>query len=108
MKECRLTTYSLFIEVEYPRSTLTRWVSGKSRIPVEAALTLVQQLMTYADSISSSSALKELHTLAHAQHAEDVSASRLHQELRARRIPIRRTLEALRAANILPSETSVS
>ena len=108
LKECRLTVYSLFIEVEYPRATLTRWVNGKSPIPVDAALTLVQQLTSYADSISSSPALKELHALIQAQCAEDQSASRLREELRARRIPIRRTLEALRAANMLPSESSVS
>jgi len=107
MKGCHLSVYALFVDLEFPRSTLTRWVSGKSRIPVDAALTLVEALREYADRVSNSSALRELDAIVCAERVADSGASKLRAELRARRVPIRRTLEALRAVSLLPSETSV-
>jgi hypothetical protein len=107
MRECHLSGYSLFLGAEFPRATLMRWLSGESRIPVDAAQTLVASLTSHAETISKSSAIKELQALLNLHCVHDVSASRLHLELRARRIPIRRTLEALRAANVLPPGPSV-
>jgi hypothetical protein len=107
MRECHLSGYSLFLEAEFPRATLMRWLNGKSRIPVAAAQTLVASLRIRAEQISNSSALEELQALLNAQRVDDVDAARLHFELRARHIPVRRTLEALRAANLLPPGPSV-
>lgn len=99
--ECGFSSYSLYLEVDYPRSTLMRWLAGKTRIPSDAALTLVKGLVARIERASSSSALGELNVLLQAQFA-DPGVSMLQTELRARRIPIQPTLDALRAAKLLP------
>ena len=101
MKECGFSSYSLYLEVDYPRSTLMRWLAGKTRIPSDAALKLVRGLVARIERVSSGSTLGELHMLIEGQFA-DSGVSMLQTELRARRIPIQPTLDALRAAKLLP------
>lgn len=101
MDECGLSSYSLYLEVDYPRSTLTRWLTGKTRIPSDAAMKLVKILEARIERLSSSWTLRKLHELLQVQFA-DSGISMLQAELRARRIPIQPTLDALRAAKVLP------
>lgn len=105
MTECGFSSYSLYLEVDYPRSTLMRWLAGKTRIPSDAASSLVNGLVARIERVSSSSTLAELHMLLQAQCA-DSGVSMLQTELRARRIPIQPTLDALRAAKLLPPSST--
>lgn len=103
MRECGLSSYSLYLEVDYPRSTLMRWLAGKTRIPKYAAMSLVKGLVARVERALNSSMLADLQMLLQAAHFADPGVSLLQTELRARGIPIQRTLDALRAARLLPS-----
>lgn len=105
MCECGFSPYALYLEVDYPRSTLMRWLAGKTRIPGDAARSLVRGLEARIERASCRSTLAELHTLLQEQFA-DPGVSMLRTELRARGIPIQPTLEALRAANLLPPSST--
>ncbi len=105
MCECGFSPYALYLEVDYPRSTLMRWLAGKTRIPGDAARSLVKELEARIERASCSSTLAELHMLVQAQCA-DLGVSMLRSELRARRIPIQPTLDALRAAKLLPPSST--
>lgn len=105
MCECGFSSYSLYLEVDFPRSTLMRWLAGKTRIPSDAAWSLVKGLKARIERASCSSTLAELHMLLQAQFA-DPGVSMLRTELRARGIPIQPTLDALRAAKLLPPSST--
>lgn len=108
MKECRLpSVYALLIhsDSDYARSTLKRWLSGEARIPVEGARRLIEALLAYAARLSASPLLQELDNLVSVESHEP-SDERLRAELRARRVPVSRTLAALRAVSLLPPEAN--
>lgn len=108
IRECRLSVYALFLDLDYPGSTLRRWLTGTVCIPAESARNLVNVLIEHSSRLADSAGLRELQLLADSVQAEDPGTARLRAELRARRVPVRRTIEALQAANLLPSETSAS
>lgn len=103
MRECGFSAYSLYLDVSYPRSTLMRWLAGNTRIPNDAASSLVKGLAARIERVLSSSTLAELQMLLQTAQFADPGVSLLQTELRARGIPIQRTLDALRAARLLPS-----
>ena len=103
MDECRLpSVYSLFLHVNFPRATLHRWLSGRARIPITAARDLLDELGQHAAKWHRSEAIQQLDYLIRAEAPEHSNAARLRAELRARGLPVARTIEALRAANLLP------
>ena len=107
MKECRLpSVYALFLYTDFPLSTIKRWLSGQVRIPVEGAQRLIEALIEYAAQLSTNESLHELDALVRAECEVQSDEARLRAELRARRVPISRTLEALRAASLLPPEAN--
>jgi len=107
MKECRLPSiYALCLHSDYSRSTLKRWLSGQVRIPLADARRLLETLVEYAAQLSASAALHELEELVRAETIEQSDEARLRAELRVRRVPVSRTLAALRAASLLPPEKS--
>lgn len=75
-------------------------------MPISVAETLLEALVSYAERVSSNSKLHDLREILHSQPKNENGISLLEAELRARRIPIRATLDALRAANLLPPNTS--
>jgi len=109
MKECRLpSVYALFLhsDTDYARSTLKRWLRGEGRIPVDAARRLIEALLEYAAQLSTSALIQQLDDLVRAESHEQSDEARLRAELRARRVPVSRTLAALRAVSLLPPEAN--
>jgi hypothetical protein len=108
-KECRLpSVYALFLHTDsgYARSTLKRWLRGEGRIPVDGARRLIEALLDYAAQLSTSALIQELDNLVRAESHEQSDETRLRAELRARRVPVSRTLAALRAVSLLPPEAN--
>jgi len=105
MKECSLhSVYALFLQADFPRATLHRWLSGRVRIPLAAARALIEALLEHATKWKSNASLQQLEDLIRGEIADDSAATRLCTELRVRGIPIGRTIEALRAVNLLPPD----
>ncbi len=99
MVERRISSvYSLFLSADLPRSTLHRWLAGRGRIPVSRAFELLDALLSCGEGGAPARAIRDL--LEAASTNESIE-QRLRAELRARRVPISRTLDALRAANVL-------
>ena len=105
MAECRLPSiYSISVHViDIPRSSLQRWLTGQSRIPVSAASDLLQAIVDYAERLQANPLILELEELVRADTSESAVLARLRAELRARRVPVRRTIDALRALDLLPN-----
>ena len=102
MNECGLpSVYALFLEVDLPRATLHRWLSGRVRIPVAGAQTLTAALLEHAKRWENNASLRELHDLVSSVSLQQAGLGRLHAEFRVRGIPIGRAMEALRAANLI-------
>ncbi len=87
--------YELYLLVEIPRATLQRWFTGRVRIPVAAARKMAEAL---AAELRSDEPLQALEQLVNQEQA-DPWAARLRFELRVRRVPVRRALDAIRATN---------
>ena len=106
MEECALlSVYSLYLQVDdVSRATLYRWLSGRVRISIMGAHALVNAL---AECGEGSTLIRALRDLLDAASAAVSSQERLRLELRARRLPISRTIAAVRAARLLPAEGAV-
>ncbi len=94
------SVYSVYLATDLSRATVERWLSARVRIPVSGAQRLIEVIAVHPGGVTSLAALRDLaagdtHTLT----PEDL----LRAELRARRVPVRRALAALRAANLLPT-----
>ena len=100
MRHCGFrSVYSLYLATDLPRATVDRWLSGRVRIPISGAKQLIDLLLDYRDDVPALLLLKR-----HVADAERVLTpeERLRAELTARRVPVQRTLAALRAVNLFP------
>ncbi len=94
------SVYSLYLATDFSRATVERWLSARVRIPVSGAHSLVEVLADHSGGVTSLEALRELV----AGDMRNITPEELlRSELRARRVPVRRALAALRAANLLPT-----
>lgn len=97
------SAYSLFLQLDYSRATVHRWLSGATRIPVAAVRDIVAALQDQAARQKASSTTLVLSALADQYSADAESIElQIRRELRSRGVRIEKTIEALRAANILP------
>ncbi len=96
MKERGLSIYALYLTTDLCKATVYRWFSGTSVVSVDGAYELLHTL----SSDSSSQYLDEAAAVLEREASRIVGAERLLNELKARKLPRRRTLEALRAAGI--------
>jgi hypothetical protein len=107
MNECGMpSVYALFLQVDLPRATLHRWLSGRVRVPVAGAQALTAALLEHAKRWENNASLRELHDLVSNASLHQSELGRLHAELRMRGIPIGRAMEALRAANLIQPGSS--
>jgi hypothetical protein len=88
------------LATDLSRATVERWLSARVRIPVSGAHRLIEVIAVHPGGVTSLAALRELATADTHQLTPEYL---LRAELRARRVPVRRALAALRAANLLPT-----
>lgn len=91
-----MTVYGLFLLTDLSKATIYRWFNGVSRIEVGQA----HQILKAIAGERSCPFLDEAVQLLLREQARDPVAQRLLVELKVRRLPRRRTLDALRAAGI--------
>jgi hypothetical protein len=95
------STYELYLLVDVPRATLHRWLTGRVRVPVSRSREIVEALGLRAES---EEPLKAFDRVLLTERDSTSWNARLRAELRARGVPIKRALDALRAANAVPAE----
>jgi hypothetical protein len=107
MADCGLSSiYRLYLLTDLSRPTVYRWLGGKTCIPLSGARKIVKALAGWSNRCG---ALRsELAALLASAQTVDSPEVTISTELRARGIPVRRTLDALRAANILPLKGSAA
>ncbi len=90
------SVYRLYLLTDFNKATIYRWFSGTVRIPVYGAEHLLDVLAGegHSKSIARAAAL-----LTKERDSESFE-KRLLGELKARKLPLRRTIEALRAAGV--------
>lgn len=93
--------YALYLEGEIPRSNLYRWLRGEATIPTAGAHSMISVLESRAARDETLAALRDL--LRRGRDKVDAEA-RILTEFRVRRVPLRRAMEALRAACILEGD----
>jgi hypothetical protein len=91
--------YGFYLETDLSRATLERWMSARVRIPVAGAQYLISTISKHSPTSSVLRALQDVISIAADEASQE---DLLRAELRARRVPVQRTLAALRAANVLP------
>lgn len=96
MKDRGLSVYGLYLLTDLSKATVYRWFSGVCRIEVDGASHLLKALA----SEGRSSSLDKAAGLLAQEQASDSLEMRLLIEIKARKLPRRRTLDALRAAGI--------
>ena len=102
MVECGFpSVYSLALIADFPRATIHRWLSGRVRTPISGASHLIDILCSHSgDEV----ALHDLRDLLRFASSLNTQEQLLCAELRARGVPVQRTLDALRAANVFPAK----
>lgn len=94
----------IFPNVKYDRSTIHRWLTGRiSSIPVAGATAILQALREYAPHIQGDPELQQLDDLIRTVRSENHLEIQLRSELRKRRVPVDRAIEAFRAVSALPA-----
>ena len=93
------STYELFLQTALPRATLHLWLSGRVRIPIDRGREIFSALALYGGSDEPLLGFEEILL---AERDRSALRERLRDELRLRRVPVERTIDALRAANVLP------
>jgi len=97
MNERGLSVYGLFLLVDdLSKASIYPWFSGTCRIDANAARKLLDALL----GDDRSSALDAAESLLLRECASDSARERLLDELKARKLPRRRTLDALGAAGV--------
>ena len=95
MNERGLTVYGLFLLVgDLSKASLYRWFSGTCRIDMNTARKLLDALAGQSASLDAAEALLA------SEGAGDSVRGRLLGELKERKLPRNRTLDALRAAGV--------
>jgi len=93
------SVYELYLLVDVPRATLHRWLKGQVRVPEGRGREILGAL---ASCVGSSEPLKAFDRFLVSERDSTSWNQRLREELRARRVPIKRALDALSAARALP------
>ena len=95
------SSYELFLQLDYSRSTVHRWLNGSTRIPLVAASRILEALHENASRLESSPPAIRLRAMIEQYTGSESRESALRSELRARGIPVGKTIAALKAAGIL-------
>lgn len=95
------SVYELFLMISVPRATLNRWFAGNVRLPVGGMRAIAEALAVRAEVEDPKRDLEAIISDPPARTCLRLFAD----ELRVRRLPYRRTLEALHAAKLMVVST---
>lgn len=105
MAACGLNSgYSLFLHLDYSRSTVHRWLTGRARIPVAGARDVIRAFREHSARTQITTLLDDLDRLVDRATTVESDETRIRIELRNRGIRVGRIIEALRAAKLLPDD----
>ena len=89
---------SIFPNVSYDRSTIHRWLSYRaSSIPIDGAAAIIRAIREWAPHINDDITLQHLDDVIRSARRKTRFEARLRLELRKRRVPVNRVIDALRA-----------
>ncbi len=90
--------YRLYVCMDYPRSSIYRWLSGATRIPVPAAREIAETLQD--ELRHTEQPVAELNEVVGLYAGAESPELRIRRELRRQGLRVERTISALRAAGV--------